>query len=1270
MKINAHTLLLVAAAPLLMTTAQTATITWTNASSGSWTNASNWDPPQVPAEGDTALIEAPGDYVVEVQGDVSVDSVVLGNSEAAPTLRVMAGHAGINSALTVANSLTNYGTIELSSTLLPRTATLNVTAGSLVNLPDATIAVRAADGGNRVLGAQLDNQGLVLVEQDLSINLPDANHLNHGTIRLANGSLTVNQSNSGAFAQAGSLELEGHSFSLKNGSLSFAPDASFTGPGILDLNSMAFNLDQDLSSELLDFQLANCILNGPGRFSIAANQSLLLNSCTVNADLQNFGRLEVRGTTECDGSFQIEPGATTVVTAGPTGANATFAVANGFTNFGTLELTSILAPRAATLAVAAGALVNAPDATLGVRDEAGGNRRLLAQLDNQGLLRIERSLTIDKSGVDHSNSGTIELTNADLTVSQSGSGTLTHLGSIELQGQTLSISGGSVTNAPGATLNGPGTIAFDHVTLNLGPDLSDESLLLQLDASTINGPGRLINALDRDLLLSFCTVNAELENLGRLEVRGENACNGQLSIEPGAELVVMAGPAGVNATLTVAGSFTNSGNLELTSTALPRNAALNVTDGALVNAPEGMLVSRAENGGNRSVGAQLDNQGLLLVEQNLSLNKDDANHLNTGIIRLTQANLSLSSGTFTNLGQIEIGSNSTLVASSAALANLEGALIQGNGTLDVSAAIPTFLNEGVIAPGLSPGILTVQGDLTSSPTALLEIELGGINPGNEHDQLAVTRTVAWGGTLNAIFIDGFQPAQYDTFTIARFASRTGEFENLNLTPTNRLGWAVDYTDTNVTLTVLNTPPAFSPIPDQTVDEGSELSLDLAASDSDTPAQSLSYRLLNAPPGATIDRAAGIFKWTPAEPAGPQSRSLTVSVTDDGAGTLTTTNSFNVLVREVNQPPALVFPESPLADEQSPISLTIQASDPDLPANTLSLFLLDGPSDATFDPQTGVLLWTPGEQDGPGTNRFTFAVTDSNPDAVNATSLGVTNTLDIPVRESNLPPILNLPPNQTVDEGSPVTLNATGEDPDLPPNPLHFVLLSGPDGLTVDPDTGLISWTPAESQGPESYPIEIQLTDDNPAASNAKSLSVTNSFTLSVNEVNLAPAWIPVPDQTIHAQAQFQLTLSATDADEPANSLAFELLSSPAGASLDPDSGLFTWFPTAAEIGTTNPVTALVSDNADPPLTDTNTFALIVDPPLRITSIEFPDSEAPIVTWFAIPGLSYTLQYRTNLADAELWTDIGGSVQATSSEAAEPDPGFNLDVPRFYRVTSP
>jgi hypothetical protein len=85
------------------------------------------------------------------------------------------------------------------------------------------------------------------------------------------------------------------------------------------------------------------------------------------------------------------------------------------------------------------------------------------------------------------------------------------------------------------------------------------------------------------------------------------------------------------------------------------------------------------------------------------------------------------------------------------------------------------------------------------------------------------------------------------------------------------------------------------IPPQTVGEGSVLTFAASATDTDFPANVLSYSLVDAPAGASMDPVTGVFSWTPTEMQGPGIFNFVVRVSD---GTLAAEQAVTVLVEEV------------------------------------------------------------------------------------------------------------------------------------------------------------------------------------------------------------------------------------------------------------------------------------------------------------------------------------------------------------------------------------
>lgn len=115
-------------------------------------------------------------------------------------------------------------------------------------------------------------------------------------------------------------------------------------------------------------------------------------------------------------------------------------------------------------------------------------------------------------------------------------------------------------------------------------------------------------------------------------------------------------------------------------------------------------------------------------------------------------------------------------------------LVQSTGRLDGTGEVDTprlhAEEGGHIAPGLSPGRLTVTGDVELDASSVLEIEIGGLVAGEEHDVLAVGGDLTLAGDVMLEFIGGFAPQQGDVveFLAVEGASdlASATFEIMNL----------------------------------------------------------------------------------------------------------------------------------------------------------------------------------------------------------------------------------------------------------------------------------------------------------------------------------------------------------------------------------------------------------------------------------------------------------------------------------------------------------
>jgi hypothetical protein len=155
---------------------------------------------------------------------------------------------------------------------------------------------------------------------------------------------------------------------------------------------------------------------------------------------------------------------------------------------------------------------------------------------------------------------------------------------------------------------------------------------------------------------------------------------------------------------------------------------------------------------------------------------------------------------------------------------------------------------------------------------------------------------------------------------------------------------------------------------------------------------------------------------------------------------------------------------------------------------------------------------------------------------------------------------------------------------------------------------------------------------------------------------------------VKAGQLISFTVSGSDPDQPAQTIAFSLDIAPSGASINGSSGVFSWTPTTAQVGTTA-VRVRVTDNGAPNLSATADFNIVVTPAQNgaITIDATMDaSDHPALTWTAQIGVTYRVEYKNALEDAT-WTLLNQTTaQTVSVSVTDPNPGQQ----RFYRVVAP
>ena len=348
---------------------------------------------------------------------------------------------------------------------------------------------------------------------------------------------------------------------------------------------------------------------------------------------------------------------------------------------------------------------------------------------------------------------------------------------------------------------------------------------------------------------------------------------------------------------------------------------------------------------------------------------------------------------------------------------------------------------------------------------------------------------------------------------------------VNVTSTGEFG-----TDNSKILDItINNPPVVNAGTDQTAPEGTVVTLNGTASDADGDPLTYSW-IQTAGEAATL---SGDDTLSPTFTA-PHVLSDTILVFDltAGDGTFNPTDTVEITILDV--------------PDQFPTVTSIERSSP-AQQNTDSQLLVFG---VTFSgPVTGVdladFVLSP-DSTGSGSmsalsgSGSTYNVTvaadtsgtynlDVIPDSgiVDANNNPLAGTAPLPdqsfvVEIVSVDPVLDVIPDQTVDELSVLSFVAGVANDELLSPPLTYGLVGGLAGATMNPATGTFDWTPAETQN-GIHTVTVTVTD-------ARGNTGSQQVGIMVNEVNTAPVLDAIPGQAVDSLSALTFVASAADGD--------------------------------------------------------------------------------------------------------------------------------------------
>ena len=439
------------------------------------------------------------------------------------------------------------------------------------------------------------------------------------------------------------------------------------------------------------------------------------------------------------------------------------------------------------------------------------------------------------------------------------------------------------------------------------------------------------------------------------------------------------------------------------------------------------------------------------------------------------------------------------------------------------------------------------------------------------------------------------------------------------------------------------PPDITSIAKTSAIQDTPYTYDVEAFDPDID-DILSYYLSEAPMGMSIDPSTGFTQWTPSS-AQVGNHNVALKV-EDMIG-LSDTQSFTITVANVNDPPQITSEAITLATQGELYSYGMEVSDPD-PADTITYSLSVSPSGMTINPSTGLIFWTPCNSQV-GDNDITVVAADND---------GFSNEQNfiISVADINDPPQITSTAVTSATENQPYSYDINGHDPDRSDNITYSLPLS-PSGMTINPSTGLILWTPCDSQTGDND-VSVMVEDQD-------GLFHVQSFTIPTTDVNNPPNITSTAVTTATEDQSYSYEVDDYDPDK--NDIhTYSLTTSPSDMTIDPNTGLVSWTPSNSHVGT-NDVTVVVEDQNG--LYDTQSFVITVldmnDPPQIISTAETTATVGATYSYDVEaldPDSPNTLTYSLTTSPEDMTIDpLTGLIQWTPYNSQEENQNVTVSV---------
>ena len=415
----------------------------------------------------------------------------------------------------------------------------------------------------------------------------------------------------------------------------------------------------------------------------------------------------------------------------------------------------------------------------------------------------------------------------------------------------------------------------------------------------------------------------------------------------------------------------------------------------------------------------------------------------------------------------------------------------------------------------------------------------------------------------------------------------------------------------VTISVgaVNDPPLVAtPVSDQSDLDSATVNLDVSGNFGDVEGDSLVFSATGLPIGLSIDSNTGTISGMLDSSASVGSPyTVMVTASDGNGGTVTDTFTWTV-----TNPGPVASNDSFTTNEDTAISGSVATNDNDADGDSLSFAQTSSPTNgALVFNSDGSFSYTP-DPDFSGTDSFAYQVTDA--DGAVATA-----TVNIAIHPVNDAPTVTSPvADQNNFDSDTVSLDVSTAFMDTENDTLTFSATGLPTGLSIDPNTGVVSGTIGSSAS-QTGPFTVSITADD---GNGGLVSDTFSWNVTNPPPNVGnDSFSTMEDVALND------SVAGNDGDPDGDSLTFNQTSNPTnGSVVFNNDGTFTYTPSLNFVGI---------DSFDYEVVDADGAAASATVTINVGGVnDLPIVDAPIADQTSLDSDIVSFDVSPNFSDPE------------------------------------